>query len=117
MTPEQLADRIAIEDLLTRYVVAVDTKDWTAYRSVFTEDAVIDYTSSGGIRGDLETVIAWVSTALTLFPITQHLTTNLQLSIDGDTAKGRCYFFNPLVRPAAGGAPDVLFVGGRPVLI
>ena len=36
---EALADRLAIEDLLTRYAHAVDRHDWDLYRSVFTDDA------------------------------------------------------------------------------
>ena len=50
MTPQEIADRIEIDDLITRYATAVDTKDWDLYRTVFTDDAVIDYTSAGGIR-------------------------------------------------------------------
>ena len=38
---ETLADRIAIDDVLTRYATAVDARDWDLYRSVFTADAVI----------------------------------------------------------------------------
>lgn len=55
---EALADRLAIEDLLTRYASAVDRRDWGLYRSVFTDDAHIDYTSAGGIAGSLEEVVA-----------------------------------------------------------
>lgn len=45
---QRLADEQAISALLYRYARAVDTKDWALYRSVFTDDAVIDYTSAGG---------------------------------------------------------------------
>ena len=39
---DALADRLAIEDLLTRYATAVDRQDWNLYRSVFTADAEVD---------------------------------------------------------------------------
>src|SRR5688572_24813932 len=40
-------DRIAVEDVMARYVWAVDSLDAEAYVAVFTEDAVID--SNGSI--------------------------------------------------------------------
>ena len=39
MDRQALADRIAAEDLLTRYATAVDRRDWEQYRSIFTADA------------------------------------------------------------------------------
>jgi hypothetical protein len=43
----------AIKQLKARYFRAMDTKDWTAMRAVFTDDVVVDTTSSGGgvVRG------------------------------------------------------------------
>jgi Cu/Ag efflux pump CusA len=36
-------DEVAIAALLYRYARAAETKDWELYRSVFTDDAYIDY--------------------------------------------------------------------------
>jgi hypothetical protein len=41
-----LIDRLEIDDLLTRYTVALDTREWDLLATVFTPDATIDYTSS-----------------------------------------------------------------------
>ena len=112
MTPQEIADRIEIDDLITRYATAVDTKDWDLYRTVFTDDAVIDYTSAGGIRGSLGEVVEWLSHALKLFPMTQHLITNRHVVLDGDTATGRSYYYNPLGRPDGKGGMQLLFFGG-----
>ncbi|MBV8950620.1 MAG: nuclear transport factor 2 family protein [Actinobacteria bacterium] len=38
----------AIKQLKARYFRAMDTKDWTAMREVFTDDVTMDTTSSGG---------------------------------------------------------------------
>ena len=57
MDADDLADRIAIGDLLTRYATAVDRRDWDLYRTVFTEDAHIDYTSAGGIAGGVSAAV------------------------------------------------------------
>ena len=112
VTPEEIADRIEIDDLLTRYAAAVDTKDWELYRTVFTDDAVIDYTSAGGIRGSLGEVVEWLSHAMKLFPMTQHFVTNRLVVLDGDTATGRAYYYNPLGRPDGKGGTQLLFMGG-----
>ena len=37
MTPEEIADRIALDDLMTRYVDAIDTKNWDPLDTVFTQ--------------------------------------------------------------------------------
>ncbi len=96
-TPETtVADRIEIADLLTRYARAVDTRDWELYRQVFTPSAHIDYTSAGGVAGDLETVAAWLEQTLAGFDMTQHLISNLEVDVDGDEARVRAMFFNPM---------------------
>lgn len=97
MDSPTLADRIEITDLLTRYATAVDEKDWTLYRSVFTADAQIDYSTAGGPAGDLESVVSRLSEQLELFSRTQHFVSNIAVELDGDTAKVRAMFFNPMI--------------------
>ncbi len=94
-----LADRIAIADLLTRYATSVDSKDWALWRSVFTEDAYIDYRSAGGIDGDREAIAQWLESTLANFPMTQHLIANIDARVDGDTATVRAMFHNPMGMP------------------
>ena len=43
-------DREAIKQLKARYFRTMDTKDWAGMRRVFTDDAVVDTTASGGSR-------------------------------------------------------------------
>ena len=50
---QEISDSIEIQDLLTRYCNAIDSKKYEMLDSVFTQDAIIDYTSAGGIRGTL----------------------------------------------------------------
>ncbi len=97
MDLQTIADRIAIGDLLTRYAHAVDTKDWPLYRTVFTPDAQIDYTTAGGPSGDLDTVVSQLSVALELFSRTQHFVSNVDVALDGDQARVRAMFFNPMI--------------------
>jgi 3-phenylpropionate/cinnamic acid dioxygenase small subunit len=95
---QELSDRAEITDLLTRYAHAVDRKDWNLYRTVFTADATIDYTSAGGIASDLETQAKWLEEALAQFPGTQHLIANIDiLFLDADTATVEAMFHNPMI--------------------
>ena len=93
---QELLDRFEIDDLLTRYTMAVDNADWDLLDTVFTPDARIDYTSAGGIAGDRAEIKQWLAMALAVFPVRQHLLGNKRVTIDGDTAAVRAYFFNPM---------------------
>ncbi len=96
MTLQQIADRIEIDDLLTRYATALDGKDWELFGTCFTADAFIDYTGAGGIKGNLPEVRDWLAQVMAGFPMTQHLVTNRAVQITGDTATSRCALFNPM---------------------
>jgi 3-phenylpropionate/cinnamic acid dioxygenase small subunit len=99
MALQDIADRIEIDDLLTRYATAVDTKDWELYATCFTPDALIDYTSAGGIKGTLAEVRAWLAQIMPTFPMTQHVVCNRAVAVTGDTATSRSCFFNPMGLP------------------
>jgi len=107
-----LADRLAIEDQLVRYCRAIDTGEWDLLDDVFTPDAVIDYTSSGGIRGVFPEVKAWLAKVLPLFAVRQHFVANREVDITGDTATSRAYLYNPMGRRRADGGVDLFFTGG-----
>src|SRR6185295_5824682 len=99
MNLQQIADRIEIDDLLTRYATALDAKDWDTWADCFTPDAFIDYTSAGGVKGTLPEVRRWLSEVMALFPMTQHLVTNRAVRVDGNTATCRSALFNPMGLP------------------
>lgn len=96
MTLQDIADRIEIDDLLTRYATALDAKDWDAWAGCFTPDAWIDYTAAGGIKGRLPEVRQWLAEVMSGFPMTQHLVTNKAVQLAGDTATCRSCLFNPM---------------------
>lgn len=94
------ADRAQIAALLYRYARAVDTKDWDLYRSVFTADAHIDYSSAGAAAGTLDEVVDWMAGNVGLLPWSMHYVTNVDIvDADGDTATVRAMFFNPMQLP------------------
>jgi 3-phenylpropionate/cinnamic acid dioxygenase small subunit len=112
MTLPEIADRIEIDDLLTRYATAVDTRDWDLYASCFTADAFIDYTSAGGIRGRLPEVKQWLAAVMVSFPMSQHVVANRAVALDGDTATSRSCFYNPMGLPDEEGGLIMFFEGG-----
>ena len=113
LSQREVADRIEIDDLLTRYTIAVDDEDFDLLDTVFTQDAVLDYTSAGGPRGSYPQVKAWLAAALsTGNPARQHLIANRQVTIEGDTARVRAYFFNPFTLDTPEGGWEYSLGGG-----
>ena len=108
MDLQAIEDRIAAEDLLTRYATAVDRRDWEQYRLIFTTDAEIDYTSAGGIAGTVDEIVEFLSTSLEMFEMTQQLVSNNDLKVSGDSATVTAMFNNPM--RLTGG--DTWFTGG-----
>ena len=106
---DALADRLAIDDLLTTYACAVDERDWDAFRSVFTVDAILDYTAFGGPRGSAGEVAEWTARALQVIDASQHFITNLRLQLNGDEATARTYVYSPLAVKGGGG---IMHAGG-----
>ncbi|MGP3920079.1 nuclear transport factor 2 family protein [Nonomuraea sp. 10N515B] len=73
MDAQEFADRLEIADLLARYTRAIDSGRWELLDEVFSDDALIDYTSAGGIKGTREEVKAWLAEVLSHWPGRLHL--------------------------------------------
>ena len=112
MELDAVLDRMAIADVIDDYAAAVDGRDWALLSSLFTADATLDYTSSGGPRGTRDEVVGWISQSLPLVTLTQHLVTNKRISVTGDSAASSCSLLNPLVFAGDDGA-QLLLLGGR----
>lgn len=108
----ELADRVAIQDLMYRYAMAVDRRDWDLYRSVFTADAVIDYADTGGSREDLDTTVKWLNEVLGSFAGLQHNMTNHLVEIEGDRARACTYYVAYHALVDGPGSECVLVVAG-----
>ena len=94
------ADHVEITALLYRYARAVDTKDWELYRSVFTDDALVDYSSAGAVVGTRDEVIDWFAANFAVIPWSMHYVTNVEiLDRTADSATVRAMFFNPMQLP------------------
>ncbi|MFJ8538028.1 nuclear transport factor 2 family protein [Streptomyces sp. NPDC093591] len=116
-----LRDRLAVDELVTDYAVAVDDGDWAAYRSLFVPGGRADYRSAGGIEGDAGQVAAWLAESMRVFSMRQHLIVNRRVRFgileqdDGDTARVQAEYINPMrfaEHGDAASAPDFV-CGGR----
>jgi SnoaL-like domain len=70
LTVQEISDRLEIEQLLVRYCYAIDQRDWDAFGSVFTEDAVIEDVTAGNT--DVDSMVEFLPKALEKVLIAQH---------------------------------------------
>lgn len=108
---QEMSDRLEIQDLFARYSFAIDERDWDALDQVFTPDAQIDYSETGGARGSFAQIKAWLPKALERFPMFQHMVATTKLDIDGDEAWSRTILFNPMVHRNAADEDQTFFIG------
>ena len=98
---QYLTDRTAISDLLYSFARCIDTKDWKGYANNFTEDGVVEipvklpdgsWVKHVGREGMAEFVEGSKDRpGLGQFVVTHHLSSNHQVTIDGDTATTTSY--------------------------
>jgi 3-phenylpropionate/cinnamic acid dioxygenase small subunit len=84
-----LLDRAAISDVQLRYATGIDMRDWTLYRSCFTDDLEIDFTSVFGGEPRRVKADRWVETVrrtISGLKATQHMITNHVITLADDEA-------------------------------
>ncbi len=113
LSPQEISDRLEIQDLLVRYTRAIDTRDFALLDRCFTPDAHVDYTSSGGVAGKYPEVRAWLEKALAAFPAMMHFIGNTTLELDGERARARTYVLNPMGFPNPDGSLHVFTVAAH----
>lgn len=87
---QSIVDRHAIHDVIVRYARALDTRDWALLDRCFVPDA--RYTYPGGESNSAAEVIERCDRALTRLDASQHLLGNIEIELDGDTARTKTYF-------------------------
>ena len=113
MDLQELSDRAEINDVLVRYTRAIDTGDWDRLDAVFTPDAQIDYTESGGIAAGFAEVKPWLAEMLpAFFPKRMHTLGQVEIRLDGDAAEVSAYFHNPMPMDDGRGGSTLVEIGG-----
>lgn len=108
---QEISDRLEIQDLLARYTYAIDERDWDSLDDVFTPDARIDYSETGGAKGSVAEIKRWLPVAMERFPKYQHMVATTKLELEGDHARSRTILFNPMTYRGEDGAEQVFFIG------
>ena len=115
MDQQELSDRAEINDVLHRYTVAIDTGEFDRLDQVFTPDAQIDYSESGGTVGLFPEVKPWLAENLPAFS-TKRMHTLGQVVISfantRDEARVTAYFHNPMLIADGSGGERLVEVGG-----
>ena len=110
MDLQELSDRQEIADLIIEYSYAVDFHRWDDLDTIFTPDATLDLTATGGESGDITTMKAWLAKTLAMFTGHQHLVATSKVELDGDRARAKTICHNPMYLNRDG-SRHVLFVG------
>jgi ketosteroid isomerase-like protein len=85
----ELHDRAMISELLLRFARALDERDWEGYAALYADDGVLQLPwgpprPKGILADDTEANLG-------RFAATQHISSNHQIAIDGDSATSRSY--------------------------
>ncbi len=113
MDLHEISDRLEIRDVLTRYTRAIDTGAWDQLDTVFTPDAQIDYTESGGIAGGFAEIKPWLAEMLpAFFPKRMHTLGQVEIVLRGDEADVAAYFHNPMPMDDGHGGEKIVELGG-----
>lgn len=88
---QMLEDRVAIAEVMQRYGMSIDTRDWAALRSCFADEMQIDLSGSQFGDGKLLPMSGdrWldeIKRIVSRFAVTQHMISPYQIEIDGDRA-------------------------------
>jgi 3-phenylpropionate/cinnamic acid dioxygenase small subunit len=84
-----LLDRMEIGDTVHRYASGIDMRDWNLYRSCFTDDIELDFSSADPAMPTAIKADEWVNfvrAALGGFESTQHISSNHVITVKGDEA-------------------------------
>jgi 3-phenylpropionate/cinnamic acid dioxygenase small subunit len=84
-----LLDRAEISDVQLRYATGLDMRDWVAFRSCFTDEIEVDFTSLFGGSPRKVSADSWAEAArrtVSGLAATQHMITNHVITLDRDEA-------------------------------
>ena len=105
-----IADKFEIQEVLTAYAHAIDAREFDALDDLFTADAIIDYSATGGISGGLEEIKPFLKSTLPMFKASQHYVTNPLIKLEVDCASCKSLLLNPMTMERETG-PHTLFIG------
>ena len=121
MAQTEIADRLAIQELLARYCGHLDNARFAEMAALFTEDGTWD-TAYGAAKGrsEIEALIRRLVSPVPARPQMLHLTSNVIIDLEGDSARVTSSWIvaqnsprGPIVDCAGNYIDTVKKVGGR----
>jgi 3-phenylpropionate/cinnamic acid dioxygenase small subunit len=91
-------DRADITEVLLRYATGIDRRDWATFRTVFSEDCVLDYGQIGSFTG-VDAVTEFMDQSHAMAGHTMHRLSNIVITVDGDDATARTYVDGLILAP------------------
>jgi 3-phenylpropionate/cinnamic acid dioxygenase small subunit len=108
---DQVADRLAIQDLIARYADVIDSQRFDELDELFTPAAKIDFATFNGPVGSLAEIKTFLSSSLPFFTRTQHMMGLPHIAVDGDSAHARTSCNNPMISTKPDGSTAVWLIG------
>jgi len=103
MDTTELSDLEELKKLKARYCRLMDTKDWTAWRELFTDDFVSDTSPAGGRRVEgADAFVAFVSGMLKPSRTTVHMVHTPELELTSASTADGIWMLEDFVRFAPG---------------
>ena len=102
-------DEKAIIDLTIAYTWALDERRFDDLRTIFAADATADL--AGVQCAGIEAIIARIRGALMKVDASQHVISNQQVRVDGDTATCRCYLVGQHIKRGLPGGEHFIMSG------
>lgn len=90
----QAEDRLAVHDVMHRYALAIDTKNWALLKTVFADSITADFQSFGSkavFKGPAAGWIEMIRATIQGMDATQHMMGNHLYHIDANRARGTTY--------------------------
>ena len=91
------SDHELITDVLVRYATGIDTKDWSLFRTCFTDDVHADYGPDVGVWNDVDEITEYMTVMHRDMLDTKHMLSNFAIEVDDDTASASTYVHAVLV--------------------
>lgn len=91
MSPDdERAAKQDIAEVLVRYATGIDRRDWSLFRTCFTDDVIADYDGIATWHG-VDEITDSMTTSHAEMGHTMHQLANIAVEIHGDTATARSY--------------------------
>ena len=110
---DSLLEHLAISLPIQKYGRAVDSHSFELFDEVFTAEAILDYESAGGPKGDRDEIGAWLRESREGMVQWQHHLSPPMIERLGDSALARTDVYAPCFYAEPGGSTVAFHTGGR----